>query len=110
LQQEGLVLSEEMFRSVQNAGASVNEAFAKFMEASAAARQRLSDQSWADLMRIKEKHPEITIDDVIAEHNKLLEAYDAQVAPLLALKQQVDASHRALVDTVLDAENERAKE
>jgi uncharacterized alpha-E superfamily protein len=101
-------LSDELIRTTQVLN-NLERALERFMESSAAVRQRLSDATWSELVSFKEQHPEVTIDDIIEVHEEFLRSFDSKAAQMTGLQGQIKQAHRGLIDSALDAHNEQRK-
>ena len=97
-------MSDELISTTQGMKR-VEAALAKFLESAVAARQRLSDATWADLVRGMQESKGVTIDDVIAAHEEILREFDAKYAEMLALREQLQKGHSAAIDAILDTMN-----
>lgn len=97
-------MSDELIRTTQGM-AGLDAALERFMEASATARKRLSDTSWAELVAFMNAHPEVTIDDIMRIHEECLREFDAKHNQLAALQKRVKKGHGEVIDAILDARN-----
>lgn len=97
-------MSDELIRTTQSMKR-VSEALERFLDSAVAARQRVSDATWADLLQFKSANPEVTLDDIIEIHEGHLKAFDAKYAEMLALREQLQKGHSAAIDAILDTMN-----
>ncbi len=102
-------MTDDLARSVQSMKR-LEAALGRFMEASTAARQRLSDAAWADLVAFMNAHPdEVTIDDILEVHGQFVASLDSLAAPFPELERMIKTGHRDLIDKALDIKNQQKK-
>jgi len=96
----------DRLKALAASDAHVGAAIQAFRATSKDTRQALSDWAWQQLLEVREEHPEITIDQIMATHARLIELYDDPAQAFKAAAEGFETGRRSLYDILLDDANE----